>query len=448
MDEVERTALARAWWEALAATGTAPMPAAQAQRLLHGLIVDLLAVLHTDPFDAAAGAQVGRALVAAHWTDSSVPALSARVLHRLADHDDYPDSGSRFAALLAAIGQGHEAGVRDLSGLDRHPAETAAGSHDRSGDDGRFRIVFDNIAVAVALGDTTGTLVEANKGLADMIGVPVGSLRGISVFDFAHPDDRGYIRKLLYEELVPARSGTVRLERRLVRADGSVGWMSFAITYVPGSGRQPDYLLAVGADVTELHERQEELHRQARHDALTGLPNRRLLLERVDELIANAHDEDRAAFCFADLDHFKDINDRYGHGIGDKALAAVAVRLRDYVRECDCLVARIGGDEFVALIPPPATASRATIVADRLLSALAEPIVVDGRALRISASIGAVVTPIVGADAESLLDAADTSLYYAKTNGKGHWVLHTLEAPSETRPRHPCSGGGRPRAPK
>ncbi|WP_433208705.1 diguanylate cyclase domain-containing protein [Nocardia sp. CA-107356] len=130
--------------------------------------------------------------------------------------------------------------------------------------------------------------------------------------------------------------------------EASVAWMSFAITFVPGADGQPDYLLAVGADVTELHERHEELHRQARHDPLTGLHNRRLLLEKVDELIANAHPHDGAGFCFADLDHFKTINDRYGHNIGDKALAAVAVRLFNSVREHGCLIARIGGDEFIA----------------------------------------------------------------------------------------------------
>ncbi|MGY4101460.1 diguanylate cyclase domain-containing protein [Nocardia sp. R16R-3T] len=427
MDDIERAALTRTWWDALTTTGAAPTSPTRAQQLLHGLIVDLLAGLHTDPFDVMLGAQVGRALVAAEWTDPRVPALSALTLHQLAQHCHRSDAQARLAALLTALGQGHEASLRDLRDLDldRRPGTT---SPDRDDFDSRSRIVFDNIAAAVAIGDTEGRLLEANKALAEMVGVPVEALRGISVYDFTHPDDRDHIRTLVYEQLVPTRSGTVRLERRLIRADGSVAWVSFAITFVPGSDGQPDYLLALGADVTELHERHEELHRQARHDPLTGLPNRRLLLEKVDELIANARHDDRAGFCFADLDHFKAINDRYGHNIGDKALAAVAVRLLDSVCEHDCLIARIGGDEFVALIPPPASTARVTIVADRLLSALADPIIIDSQALPISASIGAIVTPVLGANAESILAAADTSLYYAKTNGKGHWVLHTLDA--------------------
>lgn len=213
-----------------------------------------------------------------------------------------------------------------------------------------------------------------------------------------------------------------------MRADGSVGWMSFAISYVKGNGGQPDYLLAIGADVTEQHRLEDELRRQARHDPLTGLPNRRYLLERIDELITTASDGDRAGLCFADLDHFKNVNDRFGHGTGDKVLAAVAGRLNDGLSEHDCLVSRLGGDEFVVLVPPPATAAQITVISEKLLSVFSDPITVDGQQLQVAASIGAVVTPIVGANAESLLDAADASLYYAKTSGKGHWVLHTLQA--------------------
>lgn len=431
VEDVEEI-LAGAWLKALAPSGAATGSASGARCLLRGLIVDLLSALHADRFDASVGVQVGRALVAANWADEQVPWESARVLHQLADHCRHPEATARLATLLSAVGQGHQAGLCGLRGLDHpHAAEPRRGPA-TGGQDDWFRLVFDNIAVAVAIGDTDGTLLQANSALAEMIGVPIESLRGISVYDFAHPEDQEHIRHLLFEELVPARHGTVRLERRLARADGSVGWMSFAITYVPGVGDHSDYLLAVGADVTELHQRHEELHRQARHDPLTGLPNRRLLTERIEELIAAARPGDRAGFCFVDLDHFKAINDRYGHTIGDKALAEVAARLRRTVRDHRCLVARIGGDEFVVLIAPPAGTSRATVIADRLLSALADPIVVDGRTLPISASIGGIVTSLAGADTESLLASADTSLYNAKTNGKGHWVLKVFDSPHST----------------
>ncbi|WP_051187476.1 sensor domain-containing diguanylate cyclase, partial [Nocardia tenerifensis] len=296
----------------------------------------------------------------------------------------------------------------------------------RAADD-RFRAVFDNAAVAIAIVDTDLTLLDANPGLADMIGRPVDALRGASVYDFAHPDDRGYLRTMVYERLVPNGKGTVRLEQRLVRADGSDGWAAFAITFVKGVGRQPDYLLAVGEDVTEQHRLRDELHRQARHDLLTGLPNRRHLLERVEAMIATAGARDRVGLCFIDIDGFKDVNDRYGHGTGDRVLAAIATRLRDSVAERGCPVARIGGDEFVAIVPPPADAADVTAIATGLQAALADPVSIGPLRLRVSASIGAVLTPVADTQAESLLDAADTALYRAKADGKDRWVLHTLE---------------------
>jgi diguanylate cyclase (GGDEF)-like protein len=252
-------------------------------------------------------------------------------------------------------------------------------------------------------------------------------LRGISVYDFAHPDDRDEISKVVFDKLVPAREGTMRLERRLVRADGSTGWVAFAITYVRGIGGSSDYLLAVGEDVTERHRLEEELHRQARHDPLTGLPNRRHLLERIETIVATSNLDDRVGLCFVDLDRFKEINDRYGHGIGDRVLSVAATRLSDSLIGEDCTLARIGGDEFVAVVSPPADNDRVTAVADRLLSALARPLDVGEHRLRVSASIGAVVTTVAGVQPEVLLDAADRELYQAKTRGKDQWVIHIHE---------------------
>lgn len=418
MDNFQCAALARTWWHTLAAVADIQMPENFGHQQLIGLIDDLCAALEAEPFDVTVGARVGATLSAAYSADERVPTVSAQVLYRLTEYTARPDAGQRLAGLLTSLGQGHQV-HRNQSGAQRDSTEQQ---------DARFRILFDNTAVAIAIGDTDGTLLEANRGLADMIGVPIEALHGVSVYDFAHPDDRDGIRAALYDKLVPAGKGTIRLEQRLMRADGSVGWMSFAISYVKGVGAQPDYLLAIGADITEEHRLQLELHNQARHDPLTGLPNRRYLLERIEELITTSDEGDRAGLCFADLDHFKHVNDRFGHGTGDKVLAAVATRLRDKLHGYDCFISRLGGDEFVVLLPPPATADRIKVIADRLLSVFPEPIAVDGQQLPVAASIGAVITPIAGANAESLLDAADTSLYYAKTNGKGHWVLHTVRA--------------------
>ncbi|MBU3064251.1 sensor domain-containing diguanylate cyclase [Nocardia sp. NEAU-G5] len=423
MDGSERDALAAAWRQALTRIDEGPEASAQAGDLLAELVEDLLAGLVAEEFDADKGFGVGAAVAGAGWTDPEVPTLCARVLQPMVDHCDRPDAGARFAVLCAALGQGHQtrrAQARPDRARDPEPGLLEVNA--------RFRVVFDNAAVAIAIGDTDGVLVEANRGLAEMIGVPVEQLRGISVYDFAHPDDQEEIRALVYENLVPAGQGTVKLERRLLRADQSVGWVAFSITYVQGMDGQDDYLLAVGEDVTEQHRLREELAWQARHDPLTGLPNRRYLVERIGEVTAAAGAEDYVGLCFVDLDRFKPINDTYGHGTGDRVLCQVAARFRDSITEPDCLIARIGGDEFVVLIPPPAGSYLVDQVADRILASLTEPITANGHRLRISATIGALVTPIAGSDAEELLDAADTVLYTAKADRKGHSVLRRSHA--------------------
>ncbi|WP_280243952.1 GGDEF domain-containing protein [Nocardia abscessus] len=426
MEQIELASMANLWWRALQAVAEGSVSVPDPELVLRGLVEELVSALEAEPFDAGVGLRVGAALASAGLVGPGVPSASAQVLYGLAEQGAVADRGRRLAALLAAVGQGHEAQSRSH--------EEAASDAARAADD-RFRVVFDNAAIAIAIGDTDGTLLDVNRGLAEMIGVPVDTLRGVSVYDFAHPNDREGIRTLVYDKLVPSGEGTVKLEQRIRRADDSYGWASFAITFVKGVDGQSDYLLAVGEDVTEQHRMREELHRQARHDPLTGLPNRRHLIERIDAMIADARNGDRAGLCFVDIDRFKHVNDRYGHGTGDQILTAVAARLQDSVRGSGCLVARIGGDEFVALIPPPASDHRVATVANSLLEALVDPITAGDRRLRMSISIGAVVTAVAGADAESLLDAADTGLYRAKADGKGRWVLHILDTDTSRGPQ-------------
>lgn len=426
VEEAERREVARSWSQALATVCGFSGPAREVGPLLERAVDQLDAALAAEPFRAEVGAQVGAALVTAGLNADAVLTVSALTLSRLADPGN-PESSRRLGALLAAAGSGFEARRQALRNPDTPPADPAMPDIDRSANE-RFRVVFENAAVAIAIGDTDGNLLDANRGLADMIGVSVDALRGISVYDFAHPQDRERIQRMVYSDLVPSGKGTVKLEQRIGRADGSYGWASFSITFVKGDSGQSDYLLAVGEDVTEQHRMREELRLQARRDPLTGLPNRRHLLELLDATIAAAGSEDHIGLCFVDLDRFKDVNDHYGHGVGDRVLTAVAQRLHESVQGSGCVVSRIGGDEFVALIPPPADDVSVAEVANRLLNALAEPVDIGAYQLSISASIGAVVTTVAGGTAETLFDAADTGLYHAKNNGKGQWVLHTLDA--------------------
>lgn len=420
--------LARAWSDALLSLHRPALGEKDFGRLLVCLLTDIADAMTASYFTSGAGTRAGLALARAGFPSEAV-ATSAMVLHALAEPHTDPVVAQRLSVLLAKLGEGFGYWRRAV-------ADRAQGSEAVPLADERFRVIFDKAAVALGIGDTNGILLEANRALSEMIGIPVEKLRGISVYDFAHPAERDRIHHLVYEKLVPNKHGTVKLEQRIKRADGSYGWASFSITFVHGDGKRPNYLLAVGEDVTAQHRMREELHQQAHHDPLTGLPNRRLLLEQIESLLDKSSPGARIGLCFVDMDRFKSINDDHGHHIGDRVLAEVATRLHANAAEYGCSVARIGGDEFIVLVPPPADAASMALVADRLLNATAEPLDLGTHRLQVSVSIGAVTATATDGHAETLLAAADATLYHAKNSGKGRWILHSLGTAGSTEAVH------------
>jgi len=164
----------------------------------------------------------------------------------------------------------------------------------------------------------------------------------------------------------------------------------------------------------------DEIHDQAFRDALTGLANRRLFLERLGHVLDRLRGRSarRAAVLFLDIDHFKHTNDRFGHGTGDQVLRAIGERLRDALRPGDT-AARIGGDEFAVLLEEVATEDEAVVVAQRLLDSLGSPLNVAGHSPRLGASIGVALSGIAGDSAEDLVRNADIAMYAAKVAGRG-----------------------------
>jgi len=167
-----------------------------------------------------------------------------------------------------------------------------------------------------------------------------------------------------------------------------------------------------------------EMTRLSQHDLLTDLPNRVLMLDRLDNALAMAHRRrSHFAVLFVDLDGFKDINDTKGHCVGDRALQLAARRLTSTLRASDT-VSRHGGDEFLVLIPEASQAS-AAMIADKLLTALSVPAQIDGQPIQLSASIGIAVYPEDGKDAETLIHCADQAMYRAKEKGPGRFEFST-----------------------
>ncbi|MET0505309.1 MAG: EAL domain-containing protein [Luteibacter sp.] len=185
--------------------------------------------------------------------------------------------------------------------------------------------------------------------------------------------------------------------------------------------------LAIIRDVTEQRRYEERLNHQATHDELTGLPNRRALRERLDELVAQCRaDHSGLMVLFIDLDHFKVINDALGHTLGDQVLRDVTLRLGDALHESGH-VGRFGGDEFVAMLPFTCSPAKALDILPRIQRAIEEPLTVGGTMQRLKCSIGVAFATRDGADADTLIRNADTAMYDAKRSGRHTWKRYSAE---------------------
>ena len=268
-------------------------------------------------------------------------------------------------------------------------------------------------------------------------------------FDRVHPVDRPLVQQAIRGHL-HGGSEHFESEHRMRGRDGRYRWVlarGLAVYDVEG---RPTRFAGSLTDISERKRAESQLQHDALHDALTGLPNRVLFLDRLQHALSRRRREDRSflAVLFLDLDRFKLVNDSLGHLVGDRLLVDVARRLESALRPGDT-VARLGGDEFTVLVEDLVTAEESEAVADRVLQSLAEPFQVDDRELYLSASIG-IALPALGAGAGDVIRDADAAMYRAKAEGKGrHAMFDTAlheEAVArldmETRLRRGLAGSG------
>ncbi|WP_426113681.1 diguanylate cyclase domain-containing protein [Massilia sp. PWRC2] len=202
------------------------------------------------------------------------------------------------------------------------------------------------------------------------------------------------------------------------RKDGSDYAERISISTVPDAAGQPHHYVAVFADITTASQQRQLLEQRSNFDALTGLPNRLLLHERLSRAIARARaDGGQVAAAFIDLDGFKAINDELGHAAGDQLLAIIAQRLQKALRMSDTL-ARFGGDEFVAVLPALQDELLLASLIGRLIDAAHQPVALAQRQVQLSASVGVAVFPRDGDSPEQLLSKADQAMYAAKRSGR------------------------------
>jgi diguanylate cyclase (GGDEF)-like protein/PAS domain S-box-containing protein len=272
-------------------------------------------------------------------------------------------------------------------------------------------------------GDERGRLLAVNPALADILGTTVEDLIGTAWSRRVSADDRALLEEVLaelYREAVRGWSG----ELCHTTPDGEGRWAEVAVARVAADG--PPRASVQMLDITERKELEADLTHLALHDALTGLPNRALLLDRLSVSLADDEREGtHTAVLFLDLDDFKLVNDSLGHGAGDRLLVEVGRRLAQVVRPGDT-VARIGGDEFVVCFPRVHDVAEAVTVAERILAALQTPVELATGSVAVGISGGLALSSL-GDTARSVLRRSDTAMYAAKDRGRGRVELFSDE---------------------
>lgn len=291
----------------------------------------------------------------------------------------------------------------------------------------RYRNIFEHASEGIFQTSPDGRYLAANSALARIYGYANPEALIANLDDIGR---RLYVRRSQRErfrQLMEQQGEALNFESEVYRQDGSRIWISENAHIVRNSAGETLYYEGTVQDISERRHYQEQLERQANHDMLTGLPNRILLGDRVEQGIARAA---RLGYyltvVFIDLDNFKFINDSLGHGAGDELLKKIAARLQHCVRNSDT-VARLGGDEFVLLLNDHFRISTVISHLQRVLDEIAQPVLLSGREFHIGASLGVALYPGDGEDTASLLKHADVAMYAAKNRGRNNFQFFTSE---------------------
>ncbi len=301
--------------------------------------------------------------------------------------------------------------------------------------------ILNSFPAAVIATDVAGSIVAANPAAERLLGYSREELLGRASILLHDPEELARraqeLSKQLGQHIAPAFAaiaGSVRngetdeREWTCVRKDGSRVPVQIALTALRDEAGQLSGFLKVAHDITARKRAEAFIHHMAYHDALTGLPNRVLLLDRLAVALRQAERHgDQVAVLLMDLDHFKRINDLLGHHIGDQLLVTIADRIEHVVRAIDT-VARLGGDEFVLVLTEVRARADVEAVIAKLFKVVAAPVHVESHELQVTPSVGGCLFPADGGDAATLLKHADAAMYQAKARGRNavQWFTATM----------------------
>ncbi|WP_031517592.1 putative bifunctional diguanylate cyclase/phosphodiesterase [Streptomyces sp. NRRL F-5123] len=463
VDDDSLARFAAIWSRAIYPVTATSMTKAEFEAHLRPLAAVLRDALHAERFEPRAAVSVGTGLVAAHCTDpEALPSILGVIDAYLVLYcgpgaelglpaDECRARCSRLQHAVA-VGFAHalrERTLREQESISRAALNAKSEAESAlAASEARFRAVFETAAVGIGIADLDGTILELNAALVRMFGSET-FIRQRRTGDWLHPEHPEHCghpensgdTESVNRELVRGERDHYQIEKAYPRADGSVLWADVQVSLLRDGAGQPRYQLALLDDVTERRRLLDRLRHQATHDALTGLPNRALFFERLDQALeepagAEARGGRDIGVCYLDLDGFKAVNDSLGHAVGDRLLLAVADRLRECVTSPDQLVARIGGDEFVALYADPPDRRAVTDLAARILGALSTPVLLDDRQLPVHGSVGIVHGPVGGRGPADILRSADITMYRAKERGGNRYEVADADADARAITRH------------
>ena len=318
-----------------------------------------------------------------------------------------------------------ENGLTVLEGFIEDVTEQCLAERQLAEAEARYRSIFEDSVVGMFQTTVDGHYLAANQALAALYGYAspaslMSSLSDIAGSLYVDPARREDFKCLI------AESGCVRdFESEIYRRDGSRIWISENAHAVPGLDGQVLYYEGTVEDITDKYRYRLQLEYQATHDPMTGLPNRNLLQDRLQQAMSHTmRHGGLGALAFIDLDNFKFVNDSLGHGAGDSLLIDMANRLRACLRSGDTL-ARYGGDEFVLILSECADVADVLHILQRLRDAVCQPVSLNGHEVHVDCSIGVATFPEEGQDLNVLLRHADIAMHHAKKLGKGQFQFYT-----------------------
>ena len=292
---------------------------------------------------------------------------------------------------------------------------------------GLFQVAFDFAAIGMALVLPSGRCQRVNRSLCEILGYTDRELLATDFQDFVHPDER-IAARTKWEQMLSGKIPGYQIETRCIHSDGHAVWVHWSVSQATVEDSESAHFIFQVQNITDRKAAEERLLHDAFHDALTGLPNRALMIDHLKLAIARNKRKSDLTFAvlFLDLDRFKVVNDSLGHMIGDQLLIGIARRLEGCVRPGDT-VARVGGDEFTILLEDLTDVREAVSVAERIQEDLKLPFNLSGRDVFTTVSVGIAPGSVSYNHPDEILRDADTAMYRSKSLGKARHEMFDEE---------------------